>query len=135
MKNRVFKLLAFTLAVMLVVGLASSPVSAATVCEHENRVLDHYSYEYEYGNESNHLVYTWSWYRCTACNNTEGSLASCTLEAHTFGSETPTGNNYHSGKVHIYETVSTCVSCRHEKYGKVAFACNGDGTNCPTLIF
>lgn len=36
MKNRVFKLLAFTLAVMLIVVSSSTPVSAATDCEHEN---------------------------------------------------------------------------------------------------
>lgn len=133
MKNRIFKLFAFMLAVMLIVVSVPTPASAASACTHENATFHHYSYEYQYVSESDHGVYTWAWNFCSDCNCYVVELVASKLEAHTFGSAVGTGNHYHSGKFHIYETVSTCVSCKHQKYGEVSYACNGNGINCPII--
>ena len=131
MKNRIFKLFAFMLAVMLIIVSVPTPVSAASACEHKNATFHHYSYEYERAYGSHHKVTTWAWYACTDCGHTVGKKVNTTLEAHTFGSAVWTGDHYHSGKFHIYETVSTCVACKYQKYGEVSYICNGDGVNCP----
>lgn len=134
MKNRIYKLFAVVLAVMMIVVSVPTPASAASACTHENATFHHYSYEYEYVSASYHRVYTLAWDLCTDCNHYVGEEVSSKLEAHTYGSAVWTGNHYHSGKFHIYETVSTCASCRHQKYAEVSYVCNGDGVNCPIIM-
>lgn len=133
MKNRLFKLFAFALAVMMLVVSVPSPVSAASACTHENAAFHHYSYEYEVASASNHKVNTWSWKRCPDCGLEMGQIVSSRLEAHSLGTAEFTGNHYHSGINHIYETASTCKTCGYVKYGKVSYPCSGDGINCPII--
>lgn len=133
MKNRLFKLFAFALAVMMLVVSIPSPVSAASSCTHENATFHHYSYEYEMAYGSHHRVYTWAWYACYDCGKAVGKEVNTTLEAHTFGSAEFTGNHHHSGVFHIYETVTTCAACKYKKYAEVSYPCSGDGISCPII--
>lgn len=134
MKNRAFRIFAFTLAVMLIFVSYPTSASAAVECAHKNKTFDHYSYEYVQSSESYHREYRWAWYICADCNHAVAFQIGSSLKAHTFGSPVGTGNHHHSGKFHIYETVSTCTSCKYRKYGEVSYRCGGDGINCPVII-
>lgn len=134
MKNRIYKLFAVVLAVMMIVVSVPTPASAASKCTHENTKFDTYTYEYECISESEHRVDTDTWYVCTDCGYPVLKRVTSKMEAHVYGSAVWTGNHYHSGKFHIYETVSTCVSCRYQKYAEVSYICNGDGVNCPIIM-
>lgn len=133
MKNRMFKLFAFALTVMMLVVFIPNPVSAAEGCPHMNVKFLRYTYEYESASASEHFVNTWATTLCLDCGVTMGGVVSSSVEPHTFGAAVFTGNHYHSRLLHIYETVSTCTGCRYMKYGEVSYPCSGDGTSCPII--
>lgn len=93
MKNRIYKLFAIVLAVMMIVVSVPTPASAASACTHQNATFHHYTYEYEYVSSSYHRVYTWAWDLCTDCDHLVGQEVRSKLEAHTYGSAVWTGNH------------------------------------------
>lgn len=131
MKNRLFKLFAFALAMMMLIVSIPRPVSATMGCMHDRLEFLGYTYEYEGSSAVDHTVYTRATNLCLDCGVIMGAIVGATVEAHTFGTVEYTGNHYHSRIFHIYETVATCKTCRYVKYGEVSYPCSGDGTNCP----
>jgi len=136
MEKKITKAISFLLAIVMVVAVCPTITLAAETCSHENTVI-RTSYEYSHATAAPalHLVIRYRNIFCADCAKYLGlDEAIEYYESHNYGPESGTGENWHSGRFHYYETVKTCYSCKHSEYGSVSYKCNGDGVNCPIII-